>query len=71
VSTAGSFSTAPRWLKLTRSGATVTAYESADGQSWTKVGSDSLSLGKTIYLGLAVSSHVSGVLCSATFTSVQ
>jgi hypothetical protein len=29
---------APRWLKLTRSGATVTAYESGDGTTWTEVG---------------------------------
>jgi hypothetical protein len=71
VNTAGSFSTAPRWLKLTRTGSTITAYESADGQSWTKVGSDTISLGTTIYVGLAMSSHVSGVLGTATFTNVQ
>jgi hypothetical protein len=35
---AGSRSEAPRWLKLTRSGDTVTAYESADGDAWTRVG---------------------------------
>jgi ABC-type transport system involved in multi-copper enzyme maturation permease subunit len=29
---------APRWLRLTRSGDTLTGYESADGQSWTQVG---------------------------------
>ncbi|MFJ7154428.1 hypothetical protein ACIQUQ_05770 [Streptomyces sp. NPDC101118] len=28
----------PRWLRLTRSGDTVTGYESADGERWTKVG---------------------------------
>ena len=30
---------APRWLRLTRSGTTVTTYESADGRTWTTVGS--------------------------------
>jgi hypothetical protein len=35
---AGSRGGAPRWLKLTRSGDTVTAYESADGDAWTRVG---------------------------------
>ncbi len=29
----------PRWLKLTRSGATVTGYDSADGRAWHRVGS--------------------------------
>jgi hypothetical protein len=28
----------PRWLRLTRSGQTVTGYESADGSSWRQVG---------------------------------
>ncbi|TDC78999.1 ABC transporter permease subunit [Actinomadura sp. 7K507] len=30
---------APRWLRLTRSGATVTGYESPDGRGWRRVGS--------------------------------
>jgi ABC-type transport system involved in multi-copper enzyme maturation permease subunit len=30
--------TAPRWLKLTRSGSSITAYESPDGADWTVVG---------------------------------
>lgn len=29
----------PRWLKLTRSGATVTGYDSPDGRAWHRVGS--------------------------------
>ncbi|TDE19563.1 ABC transporter permease subunit [Actinomadura sp. 6K520] len=29
----------PRWLRLTRSGTTVTGYESADGRGWRRVGS--------------------------------
>jgi ABC-type transport system involved in multi-copper enzyme maturation permease subunit len=35
---AGSASGAPRWLKLTRAGSTITGYESADGAAWTRVG---------------------------------
>jgi ABC-type transport system involved in multi-copper enzyme maturation permease subunit len=30
--------TGPRWLRLTRSGDTVTGYDSADGTHWTRVG---------------------------------
>jgi ABC-2 family transporter protein len=36
---AGGRDGAPRWLKLTRSGAVVTGYESADGRDWRRVGS--------------------------------
>lgn len=32
----------PRWLRLTRSGATITGYVSADGRSWNRVGSTDL-----------------------------
>jgi hypothetical protein len=36
----GAVSTAnPRWLRLTRSGDTITGYDSADGTHWTQVGS--------------------------------
>ncbi|PZF82130.1 ABC transporter permease subunit [Jiangella anatolica] len=35
---AGGDGGAPRWLRLDRSGAEVTAYESADGAEWTEIG---------------------------------
>ncbi|MGP4028101.1 ABC transporter permease subunit [Actinomadura sp. 3N407] len=35
----GGTGTAPRWLRLTRSGATVTGHESPDGRDWRRVGS--------------------------------
>ncbi|TDD61445.1 ABC transporter permease subunit [Actinomadura rubrisoli] len=34
--------TAPRWLRLTRAGATVTGYASADGRTWNRVGAVTL-----------------------------
>jgi hypothetical protein len=70
VSTAGSFSTAPHWVKLVRAGSVITAYDSADGSTWTTVGSDSFTMGTTAYVGLAVSSHVAGTLATATFDNV-
>jgi ABC-type transport system involved in multi-copper enzyme maturation permease subunit len=33
---------APRWLRLTRAGDTITGYDSADGTHWTKVGTATL-----------------------------
>ncbi|NUT37893.1 MAG: ABC transporter permease subunit [Hamadaea sp.] len=35
---AGPAGTSPRWLRLTRTGATITGYQSADGSTWTKIG---------------------------------
>ena len=57
----------PYYVKLTRSGNTFTAFKSLDGSNWTKIGSQSITMGSTIYVGLAVSSHVDGVLARATF----
>lgn len=67
---AGSGATTPRWLKLQRSGSTVTAFESVDGWSWTPVGSDTLSTGSALYVGIAVTSHNAGALTLATVTDV-
>jgi hypothetical protein len=47
----------PRWLRLTRSGDTITGYESADGTHWTIVGTATLSgLPSTVQAGLFVAS---------------
>ena len=47
----------PRWLRLTRTGTTVTGYESADGRTWTRVGSAQLArLPQTVQAGLFVTS---------------
>ena len=71
VSTAGPVATAPRWVKLTRIGDTVTAYDSADGLTWTLVGSDTIPMGASVLVGLAVTSHNSGASATATFDNVS
>jgi ABC-type transport system involved in multi-copper enzyme maturation permease subunit len=44
---------APRWLRLTRSGGTVTGYDSTDGTHWTTVGTARLAgLPRTVQAGL-------------------
>ncbi|HEY6280033.1 MAG TPA: ABC transporter permease subunit [Streptosporangiaceae bacterium] len=54
----GSVSAAsPRWLRLTRSGDTITGYDSADGKHWAKIGTASLAgLPPTVQAGLLVTS---------------
>ena len=68
TNTSGGAGTAPYYVKLTRSGSTIAASISPDGSSWTLVGSDTIAMGVTIDVGLAVSSHVAGTLATATFT---
>src|SRR5262249_27226559 len=47
----------PRWLRLTRSGDTLTGYQSADGTHWTTVGTATLAgLPPTVQTGLFVTS---------------
>ena len=61
---------APRWVRLVRTGQTVTASVSIDGSTWIVVGQQAIALTQTVFAGLAVSSHVAGQLATATFTSV-
>src|SRR5260221_5827010 len=47
----------PRWLRLTRSGDTITGYDSADGTHWTQVGAVHLAgLPSTVQAGLFTTS---------------
>jgi hypothetical protein len=47
----------PRWLRLTRSGDTITGYDSADGTHWTQVGTVQLAgLPSTVQVGIFATS---------------
>ena len=47
----------PRWLRLARSGDTITGYDSADGRHWTRVGTVALTgLPSTVQAGLFATS---------------
>ncbi len=61
----------PRWLKIARQGATITSYESSDGQKWNELGRQTLAgLGEVAYIGLAVCSHADGQTAAAEFSDV-
>jgi phosphatidylserine/phosphatidylglycerophosphate/cardiolipin synthase-like enzyme len=70
VSTAGSLSAAPRWVKLTRQGSTISAYESPDGTAWTLVGTDTISMSSTVFVGLAVTSHTTSASATCTLDHI-
>jgi regulation of enolase protein 1 (concanavalin A-like superfamily) len=71
VHTSGGSGTAPRWVKLTRSGNVITAYSSINGSSWTLVGSDTLSMPAEVLVGLASTAHDVASLATATFDNVS
>ncbi|MFB9830902.1 ABC transporter permease subunit [Actinoallomurus acaciae] len=53
----GASTASPRWLRLTRSGDTLTGDESSDGTHWTRVGTARLAgLRSTVQVGLLVTS---------------
>lgn len=55
--TAGSAGALPRWLRLVRSGETLTGYESPDGAQWTKVSTVTLAgLPRTVAIGMFAAS---------------
>jgi hypothetical protein len=63
--------TAPYWVKLERSiSGTFTASHSANGTTWTMQGTETISMGSNVYIGLALTSHDADLTCQAVFSNV-
>jgi regulation of enolase protein 1 (concanavalin A-like superfamily) len=60
----------PVWLKLVRSGNTVTGQVSSNGTTWATVGSTTTSMSSSATLGFLVNSHNTAALNTSTFDSV-
>lgn len=69
--TLGSYGLSPAWLMLSRSGNSVSGYESRDGHAWRLVGTVTTAFPETIQAGLAVTSHRNGTLTTANFDHVE
>jgi regulation of enolase protein 1 (concanavalin A-like superfamily) len=68
----------PYWVKVTRSGSTLTAQLSPDGVNWRSFEADAnnastatIEMGATVYIGIVVTSHQANTLAAATFSGVQ
>ncbi|NJM15542.1 MAG: carbohydrate-binding protein [Bacteroidales bacterium] len=76
ISTGGSSATssvsatAPQWVKLVREGDVFTGYSSEDGTSWVAINNVTITMTSNVYIGLAVTSHNDGSLCTAQFNNV-
>ncbi|SNB47975.1 Ig-like domain-containing protein [Geobacter sp. DSM 9736] len=71
IYTSGPYVEAPHWVRLVRSGNSISGYASADGVNWVLVGSDTLAMASTVYIGLAVTSHDDAALSTALFDHVS
>jgi regulation of enolase protein 1 (concanavalin A-like superfamily) len=70
-STSGGTGAPPGWVRLVRAGSTFAAYRSADGVTWTSIGTDVVPIGAMAYVGLAVTSHNASALTTALFTNLS
>jgi uncharacterized repeat protein (TIGR03806 family) len=61
----------PGWVKLERKGNLFTGYVSADSREWQKVEQATIDMSPDALVGLAVTSHNNGTLCTAIFDSVK
>ncbi|GCE12903.1 carbohydrate-binding protein [Tengunoibacter tsumagoiensis] len=61
----------PTWLKLVRSGSTITGFISHDGTTWTQTGSDTFAFPQTVYVGLAVDAHNNGTLVTGDLDNIS
>ena len=71
ASTDGPPAKMPDWLKLVRTGDIFTGYVSADGKTWTSVGTATIPMKKAINAGLALASHNNSVVNSTLFDNVS
>jgi len=65
--------TAPYWVKIERTGNNFNGYYSSDGVNWVSMSwnPQNTSMPTDVYIGLAVTSHNSGVNCTAVISNVQ
>jgi hypothetical protein len=58
------------WLRLSREGTTVSAFTSANGTDWTRVGRVNVDLGTNCYFGLSTHSGADDKLSAAVFENI-
>ena len=64
------YRSAPGSVRLVRRGYRFEAFRSSDGSSWTAIGADTIAMGATVYVGLAVTSHNADLLTTAVIDQV-
>jgi len=57
ASAANASGTAPAWIRMTRTGNSFSAEISTDGETWRSIGSATVFMGDSVYVGIAHTSH--------------
>ena len=71
TSTSSGTGTAPNiWVRLVRSGTTLSGYKSSDGATWTLVSTNTFTMSTNCYFGLSVASETTNTLNTATFDNL-
>ena len=65
--TSGGAGAPPGWLRLIRKGSQFQAYRSSNGWTWKLIGSDTIPMNETVYVGLAATSHNASASTTAVF----
>jgi len=60
----------PYWVRLVRSGNTITGYRSTNGVAWSRQASITIAMGTNVYVGLNVCSHNNNALNTAVIDNV-
>jgi hypothetical protein len=61
----------PYWVRLVRNGNVITGYSSPNGVTWTQTGTQTITMGTDVYVGLALSSHDTSNSATAVFSNVS
>jgi len=67
----GSLIVAPYWVKIERTGDTLTGYVSADGKTWSQMGTTMIAMEAPVYIGLCVTSHTAGEDRTVSFDNIS
>ncbi len=62
---------APYWVRIQKAGSVFTSSVSSDGSNWTTLGTQTFNMGTSLFVGLAVTSHNDGVLCTSNVDNVS
>ncbi len=70
IHTGGPALSVPGWVRLERVGNLFISSESSNGTTWTEIRRETIAMSAAAQVGLAVTSHADGTLCTATFSNV-
>jgi len=70
VSSKDAAGTSSAWVRLVRTGNLIEGFWSTDGANWTRVGSETIAMASTVYVGLAATSHNPGTATTVTIDNL-